>query len=151
MKVLTVGTFDPLHDGHRDLFADMRLLAGPNGSVIVGVNGDTFYRRYRQTEPFQTATTRLVAVASDPSVDLTYINDDADVQTVLIEAHAPDILIVGLDWAHDGYLTQIGAPNWDWFRDRGIIVTFTPRHGDISSTELRRASSDSATASSTGS
>lgn len=143
MRVVTVGSFDPLHQGHLDLFADARRLAGADGEVIVGVNSDDFYRRHRGTEPFQPLADRLRAVqAHGHLVDQVYINDRDDEQIDRIAAWGPDILLVGLDWGGDHYLAQIGAPSWEWFRHRGILVAFTPRHGSISGTALREAARD---------
>jgi cytidyltransferase-like protein len=138
MRVVTVGTFDPVHEGHRALFADMRTLAGGD-EVVVGVNSDAFYRTYRGQEPMWPLTRRRDTVAADPSVDVVYVNDVPDMQTQLIADCAPALLLIGLDWAHDGYLAQIGAPNWEWFPDHGIIVAFTPRHGTVSGSALREA------------
>jgi pantetheine-phosphate adenylyltransferase len=44
MKVMVGGTFDPLHDGHKQLLARSFELAGENGSVVIGLTTDTFAR-----------------------------------------------------------------------------------------------------------
>ena len=36
------GTFDPLHDGHRQLLTRSFELAGPDGFVVIGLTSDTF-------------------------------------------------------------------------------------------------------------
>ncbi|MFA5415322.1 MAG: phosphopantetheine adenylyltransferase [Methanoregula sp.] len=42
MKVMVGGTFDPLHDGHRQLLTRSFELAGPDGFVVIGLTSDTF-------------------------------------------------------------------------------------------------------------
>ncbi len=42
MKVMVGGTFDPLHDGHKQLLARTFALAGKDGRVVIGLTTDTF-------------------------------------------------------------------------------------------------------------
>jgi pantetheine-phosphate adenylyltransferase len=42
MKIMVGGTFDPLHDGHRALLARSFELAGPGGTVVIGLTSDAF-------------------------------------------------------------------------------------------------------------
>jgi pantetheine-phosphate adenylyltransferase len=42
MKVMVGGTFDPLHDGHKQLLARSFELAASNGVVIIGLTTDSF-------------------------------------------------------------------------------------------------------------
>lgn len=42
MKIMVGGTFDPLHDGHKRLISRSFELAGPNGSVVIGLTTDRF-------------------------------------------------------------------------------------------------------------
>jgi pantetheine-phosphate adenylyltransferase len=45
MKVMVGGTFDPFHDGHRSLIARSFELAGPGGTVVIGLTTDRFASR----------------------------------------------------------------------------------------------------------
>lgn len=45
MKVMVGGTFDPLHDGHRFLISRAFELAGPEGTVTIGLTSDQFADR----------------------------------------------------------------------------------------------------------
>lgn len=42
MKIMVGGTFDPLHDGHRALLSRSFELAGPGGTVVIGLTSDRF-------------------------------------------------------------------------------------------------------------
>ena len=42
MKIMVGGTFDPLHDGHRALLTRSFELAGPGGTVVIGLTSDAF-------------------------------------------------------------------------------------------------------------
>jgi len=53
MKVMVGGTFDPLHDGHRQLLGRSFELAGPAGQVVIGLTTDTFAsRKVHPIRPF---------------------------------------------------------------------------------------------------
>jgi pantetheine-phosphate adenylyltransferase len=42
MKVMVGGTFDPLHDGHKQLLGRSFEIAGSSGHVVIGLTTDTF-------------------------------------------------------------------------------------------------------------
>ncbi|MFA4878042.1 MAG: phosphopantetheine adenylyltransferase [Methanoregula sp.] len=45
MKVMVGGTFDPLHDGHKQLLGRSFEIAGAGGQVTIGLTTDTFASR----------------------------------------------------------------------------------------------------------
>jgi pantetheine-phosphate adenylyltransferase len=53
MKVMVGGTFDPLHDGHKQLLNRSFELAGPSGHVLIGLTTDVFAsRKVHPIRPF---------------------------------------------------------------------------------------------------
>jgi pantetheine-phosphate adenylyltransferase len=53
MKVMVGGTFDPLHDGHKRLLDRSFSIAGPGGTVVIGLTTDTFAsRKVHPIRPF---------------------------------------------------------------------------------------------------
>jgi len=59
------GTFDPLHDGHRQLLARSFDLAGQDGQVVIGLTTDTFaHRKVHPVRPFAIRKKELEAVLS---------------------------------------------------------------------------------------
>ena len=65
------GTFDPLHDGHRRLIARSFELAGPEGSVTIGLTTDEFAsRKVHPVRPFgerKQALTEFIAEQGFPA------------------------------------------------------------------------------------
>jgi len=56
------GTFDPLHDGHRQLLARSFDLAGQDGRVVIGLTTDTFAsRKVHPIRPFAVRKAELEA------------------------------------------------------------------------------------------
>jgi len=56
MKVMVGGTFDPLHDGHKQLLARSFELAGLSGVVVIGLTTDRFARS--KSHPVRSFTER---------------------------------------------------------------------------------------------
>ncbi len=54
------GTFDPLHDGHKQLLGRSFEIAGADGQVTIGLTTDTFAsRKVHPIRPFQVRKTEL--------------------------------------------------------------------------------------------
>lgn len=142
MRVLTVGTFDPLHAGHIGLFRQCRRLAGPEGEVTVGINSDEFVAHYKGAAPLVPYESRATVIASLRMVDRIVRNASHTTQAHLIEQAHPDILVIGQDWALKDYMAQLGISQ-QWLDARDIQLCYVPRTGDWSSTAIKRASSGS--------
>lgn len=135
MKVLTVGTFDLYHRGHAFLLAQARRLAG-DGQVIVGVNTDEFVKAFKRERPIQNFGERASVLASVRYVDEIIRNDDSCLRS-LLSVIAPDILLIGQDWALKNYYGQIGVSQ-EWLDEKNISLFYVPRPGGSpSSTELK--------------
>lgn len=136
MRVLTLGTYDLIHIGHLGLFAQCREIAGAEGQVIVAVNTDQFVTQYKGRPPVIPSAHRLAVIAALRQVDEAHLNLGGDTQPDLIEQVAPDVIVVGDDWADRDYLAQICVTP-AWLDSRGIRVRYVPRTGDHSSTAIR--------------
>lgn len=130
MRVLTIGTFDLIHDGHRRLFARASLF----GDVYVGVNSDRFVREYKGRPPECSENLRLFAVEHDPFVSRVRLNDGPGID--LIRAVEPNLLVVGSDWLGRDYPAQLGTTA-DELAALRVGVLFLPRTPGISTTQLR--------------
>lgn len=129
LTVMTVGTFDNLHQGHGELLGWCRGLSGA-GQLVVGVNRDSFIPLYKQRVPVQDCVTRAQAIAEKfPFVSTVVMNPQekpGDSMLPLLKQFAPCILMVGDDWLGPHYLQQIGVTLdelWYW----GVTLAFKPR------------------------
>lgn len=137
---LTIGTFDLLHPGHVELFADCRRLVGPEGRVVVGVNSDDFVKRYRGAEPVMLCWQRMQLVAALRNVDAVVVNHqhDSTVRSLLGQLDFGDYLVIGSDWLERDYLGQIGVTVGELAAAHIALVYSPRRSGGPSSTELKR-------------
>lgn len=92
--VLFFGTFDPLHAGHRNAFAQAKALGD---RLVVVVARDSTIVTGKQRKPHHTERARLAYVAADSSVDEALLGD-ADASSYAILRTVPfDILAMGYD------------------------------------------------------
>jgi glycerol-3-phosphate cytidylyltransferase len=140
VNVLTIGTFDGLHVGHLELFAECRRRFG---TVLVGVNRDAFVERYKGRSPLRSLADRVEMLRALRDVDAVFVNVGDEDSGILIDAVRPEALAIGDDWLDPGhdqrrYLRQIGV-TFEWLRERRLTITYIPRTRGISTTALRGA------------
>lgn len=90
---MVFGTFDILHEGHRNLF----LQAKQHGDYLIAVVAtDKNTREIKKKEPLHPEQERLETVQAEFNVDLAVVGDGSDPYKV-ITAHKPDIICLGYD------------------------------------------------------
>lgn len=90
---MVFGSFDPLHDGHRSLFAQAK---AKGNYLIVVVARDQSIKKIKGARPAQSETERLKIVAEEPMVDqatLGYLYDHFKI----IKKYRPEIICLGYD------------------------------------------------------
>ena len=92
MKVMVFGSFDTLHDGHRNLFSQAKKL----GEVVVVVARDSTIRLLKRREPRMVEEERVKVVAKEPLVTQALLGSSNDLFAV-VEQERPDILLLGYD------------------------------------------------------
>lgn len=93
-RVVLFGAFDPLHEGHRNLFEQARAL-GHRLTVVVA--RDTAIRAQKGRVAFLPEHKRIAAVAHELSVDDTLLGD-IDPTSYATLANIPfDVLVLGYD------------------------------------------------------
>lgn len=100
MRVLAFGTFDPLHEGHRNFFRRAKAL-GSHLTVVVA--RDSWLSKHKGRESFVPEGERRRAVAEQPEVDETLLGDEwpcADPYRLLGVLQF-DALVLGYDQAPD--------------------------------------------------
>src|SRR5262249_4954572 len=92
-RLMVFGTFDIIHEGHPDLFAQARSLA-PHPYLIVSVARDSVAERIKGFRPKHSERARLEAIASEPSVDEAVLGDESGYVAHIRAAH-PDVIALG--------------------------------------------------------
>ena len=73
MKVMVGGTFDPLHDGHKQLLARSFDLATSHGLVIIGLTTDSFASvKSHPVRPYRDRENNLKTFIKNQGYDLTW-------------------------------------------------------------------------------
>ena len=134
--VYTGGTFDLLHAGHIDLLQVCSKLAGEAGRVVVGLNRDSFIKRFKPAAPICTFTERRDVLLACKYVDEVIENTGDEDSKPAIELVRPDFILIGEDWANRDYYKQMGFTS-HWLEVRKITLLYVPRQRKISSTEIK--------------
>jgi cytidyltransferase-like protein len=124
---MTIGTFDLFHEGHVNLLHRCQSF----GDVTIGVNSDRFVVGYKGVLPTCPESSRLASVGAYGAA---FLHDGNTAE--FIEAHDPDLLVVGSDWARRDYLDQLGVDQ-SWLDTHDVSVLYVPYTQGISSTMLR--------------
>ncbi|QZE11674.1 nucleotidyltransferase [Streptomyces phage Karp] len=139
--VYTGGTFDLFHEGHVELLAACKRLAGPNGYVVVSLNTDEFIQRFKINPPVQTYREREVVLNSCRYVDLVIPNigeedskktiENLETQNVFV-----DVVAIGSDWAGRDYYGQMGFTK-EWLDKKQLILVYIDRRTGMSTTKIK--------------
>jgi len=123
--VFANGVFDLLHLGHLSLLNECRILAGPNGAVVVGVNSDASVKRIKgPNRPILDEVTRCSTLIFMKPVDhvLTF---DEDTPLELVEVLRPDVIVKGSEYRNKKVVGSHLA-----------VVTYVDSKEGISTTQL---------------
>lgn len=94
IRVLLFGSFDPLHEGHRNLFQQARMVAN---HLTVVVARDTTIAKQKGHTAFHPEHERLAMVAADPMVDEATLGDENPNSYTSLTAIPFDVLALGYD------------------------------------------------------
>ena len=144
MRVVTIGTFDLLHEGHQRLLSFCHNLAQGDDEFLVGVNsGDS--PALNGKRPTQDDVTRHRAVMRYVGDDHGWLYDIGVVNHVVVNhgrgaelLQDGDLVVVGSEYARGDYPAQLGT-TWDALDAMNVSILFRPRTLGISSTQLREA------------
>lgn len=137
LRVLTIGSFDPLHSEHIDLFKWCRRLAGKGGEVIVGINSDHFIKRTKGRYPLVPENHREQVVLFLKSVDFTFVNHDVDDFVKSLRTLRPKLIVVGSDWHSRDYFAQTNL-SWDLLTESQTALVYAPSFGRVHSSDFRK-------------
>ncbi|MDO5741241.1 MAG: Gfo/Idh/MocA family oxidoreductase [Ornithinimicrobium sp.] len=123
MRVITYGTFDLFHEGHRRLLERARALGD---YLIVGVTTENYDAARGKLNVQQSLMRRLKNVQDSGLADKVIIEEYEGQKVEDIQKHKADIFAIGSDW----------LGKFDYLRDYCDVV-YLDRTKGVSSTELR--------------
>lgn len=124
-KVITYGSFDCLHEGHRRLLERAKTLGD---WLIVGVTSDDYDRTRGKINPAQPLLERVAAVKGLGLADEILVEEYEGQKIDDIRRLGVDVFTVGSDW----------AGKFDYLREWCEVV-YLPRTEGVSSSEIRGA------------
>jgi glycerol-3-phosphate cytidylyltransferase len=137
-NVYTCGTFDLFHPGHIAFLKRCSRLAGPDGTLTVGLNTDQFVMSYKQRLPVMQFDERWSMLKECRYVTKIMRNiGGADLRPSISSCRPGiDIIAVGSDWACKDYFSQTGLTDC-WLESNNIILVYLPYTAGISTSQLR--------------
>lgn len=128
IKVITYGTFDLLHFGHRRLLERAKQMGD---YLIVGVTSDNFDKQRGKINTQQSLMERMAAVRALGIADEIIVEEYVGQKIDDIKRYDIDIFTVGTDWVgHFDYLKEY------------CTVIYLPRTEGVSSTDIRAQRAD---------
>lgn len=94
-RIMVFGTFDMIHEGHRDFFRQARALAA-NPHLIVSIARDSVVERIKGRRPVHSEVIRMAAIGTEAGVDEAVLGDSDGFATHIIDSR-PEILALGYD------------------------------------------------------
>lgn len=92
---MVFGTFDTVHEGHRDFFRQARALA-PEPYLFVSVARDLVAERIKGVRPRRSESERSALLKSETLVDEVVLGDESGYVAHIIAAR-PDVIALGYD------------------------------------------------------
>ena len=123
VKVITYGTYDLLHYGHRRLLERAKALGD---YLIVGVTSDDYDKTRGKINDKQTLMERMEAVKATGLADKVIVEEYEGQKIDDIKRYGVDIFTVGSDW----------EGKFDYLNEYCKVI-YLPRTEGVSSTELR--------------
>lgn len=123
MRVITYGTYDLFHEGHRRLLERAKALGD---YLIVGVTTENYDESRGKLNVSQSLTERMQNVQDSGLADLVIIEEYEGQKINDIQKYDVDIFAIGSDW----------VGNFDYLRDYCDVV-YLERTKGVSSTQLR--------------
>ena len=125
-NVITYGTFDFFHDGHRRILERAKEFCGEGGKLFVGVTSENYDRERGKLNVVQSLADRMEQVKGSGLADELFVEEYEGQKIEDVQRYNIDIFVIGDDWLGKyEYLKE-------WCK-----VVYLPRTKGISSTMIR--------------
>ncbi len=112
-KVLVFGTFDGLHEGHKNFFKQAKM----HGDYLVVVVGrDSTVNRVKKRFPKQNENERLATVEQCEYVDFARLGNEGVSPYLVISELKPDVICLGYDQID--FTDKLA----DWIKEQGLHI-----------------------------
>lgn len=129
VNVITYGTFDFFHDGHRRILERAREYCGKEGKLFVGVTSENYDRERGKLNVVQSLAERIAQVKNSGLADEIFIEEYEGQKIEDVQRYCIDIFVIGDDW----------LGKYDYLKEWCKVV-YLPRTKGISSTMIRNDS-----------
>ncbi len=128
-NVITYGTFDFFHDGHRRILERARMYCGTGGKLFVGVTSENYDRERGKLNVVQSLIERMGQVKDSGMADVIFVEEYEGQKIEDVQRYGIDVFVIGDDW----------LGKYDYLKEWCEVV-YLPRTKGISSTMIRNDS-----------
>lgn len=125
-NVITYGTFDFFHDGHRRILERAKEFCGKNGRLFVGVTSENYDRERGKLNVVQSLIERMDQVKDSGLADEVFVEEYEGQKIEDVQRYGIDKFIIGDDW----------LGKYDYLKEWCDVV-YLPRTKGVSSTMIR--------------
>lgn len=125
-NVITYGTFDFFHEGHRRILERAKALCGTGGKLFVGVTSENYDRERGKLNVAQSLVERMEQVRACGLADKIFVEEYEGQKIEDLRRYSIDKFVIGDDW--DGKFDYLN----EWCE-----VVYLPRTKGVSSTMIR--------------
>ena len=111
-NVITYGTFDFFHNGHRRILERARDLCSKGGKLFVGVTSENYDRERGKLNVVQSLTERMNQVRECGLADEVFVEEYEGQKIDDLQRYAIDMFVIGDDW----------LGKFDYLKDEGIVI-----------------------------
>ena len=129
-RVITYGTFDFFHEGHRRILERAKKLAELGGKLYVGVTSENYDRERGKLNVCQSLVARMEAVKKSGLADEVFVEEYEGQKIEDIQRYKIDKFVIGDDW----------LGKYDYLKEWCEVV-YLPRTKGVSSTMIRNDAS----------
>lgn len=125
-NVITYGTFDFFHDGHRRILERAKALCGNSGKLFVGVTSENYDRERGKLNVCQSLSKRIQQVKESGLADEIFIEEYEGQKIEDVQRYGINKFVIGDDW----------LGKYDYLKEWCEVV-YLPRTKGVSSTSIR--------------
>lgn len=125
-NVITYGTFDFFHEGHRRILERAREFCGENGKLFVGVTSENYDRERGKLNVVQSLMERMAQVKASGLADEIFVEEYEGQKIEDVQRYKINTFVIGDDW----------LGKYEYLKEWCEVV-YLPRTKGVSSTMIR--------------